>query len=145
MKLLQLFVSDKLELCLLLKQHVLVGVLLVKLPLFEHFIADLLLGLSYGPLLLVLHLLIVELFLLALSLLHHEEALLDFLVPKFVDVFFFVLLDILQVSGHLVQEQGSIVFVTVRHVLLVVRMFEVLELAIHERARCEVEGQRWLV
>jgi hypothetical protein len=67
------------------------------------------------------------------------------LFPEFINIFLFVLLDILEVSWHFIQEESTIVFVTIGHILLVVSMLEVLEFAVHEWRGCEIESQRWLV
>lgn len=106
---------------------------------------DLLLGISNGLLLLLFNLHIGVFLLLALPLLNNEDALLDLLLPELFDVLLLVVLDVLQVSGYLVQEQGTVVLVTVCHVLLVVLVLEVLELTVHERRGSEVERQRRLV
>ena len=106
---------------------------------------DFLLGISYGLVLLCLDLLVGEFLLLPLPLLDNEETLLDLLVPELFDVLLLVILNVLQVRRHLVQEKSSIVLVTISHVLLVVGMLEELELAVHERTSCEVECQRWFV
>jgi len=108
-------------------------------------LTDFLLSISYGLVFLCLYLLVSVFLLLPLSLFDNEETLFDFLVPELFNVLLLVILNVLQVRRHLVQEKSSIVFVTISHVLFVVGMLEELELAVHERTSCEVECQRWFV
>ena len=145
MELLELFIRDELELSLLLEKHVLIRVFLVELPLVKDVLTYLLLGLGYCPLLFRFLLVIAEVFLLPISLLDNKETLLDLLVPELVNILSFIFLDVLEVSWHFVQEEGSVVFVSVGHILLIVGVFEILELAVHEGTGGEIKGQRGLV
>jgi hypothetical protein len=103
------------------------------------------LSLSNSFSLLLLHLVIIELFLLPFSLFYHEQTLFDFLAPELINILLLVLLDIFEVCGHFIEEQGTVVFITVGHILLVVSVLEELEFAIHEGTSGKVEGQRGLV
>jgi hypothetical protein len=84
--------------------------------------------------------------LLLFSLSDDVFALVDFSLPELLYGFeLILLLEILKVWWNFIQEESTIVFVTVSHELFVVVMLKVLESAIHEWTCGKVEGKTWLV
>ena len=118
---------------------------MLQLFLLQGILTDVLLGLQDCLFLLLLCLCDVVFLLLLLPLPEDELALLDLPVPEFLNVLKLSWLCLVQVWWNLVQEESTVILVTVCHVLLVVRVLVVLEFEVGDSTSCKVEGDTWLV
>lgn len=145
LKVLELLFTCEVEFNFVFHQQLLISLLLIFLLLLVSIILGLFLGLFLSLADVLLLLCILELLKLLLSPVNHVGALKNLTLPKVLDGVELLVLGVLQVRGHLIEEERAIGLIAISHVLLAILVLEVLEFEVGNCRSGKVESEGGLV